>query len=77
MSKEFINKLIKNPINLGLLGVLFIILTPGLFINVKLELPLINNIPIIKEIPNYILHSVLFVLIYVLVIASFGNKIFK
>ncbi len=75
MSKT-LDHLIKHPANIFIPSILFVLLSPGFLINVKLELPLINNIPYIKEIPNYILHTFLFAIIYTMIIISFPKYYF-
>lgn len=75
MSKT-VDHLMKKPANVLVPSMLFILLTPGFLINIKMDLPLINHIPYLKDIPGYMLHSVMFGLIYALLIISFPKYYF-
>ena len=75
MSKV-VDHLMKKPANILMPSILFFILTPGVLINIKMDLPLINHIPFLKDIPGHILHSVLFALVYALIIISFPKYYF-
>lgn len=70
-SKTVLKHLSAKPANILVPALLFFFFSPGVLFNVKVDIPLISNIPILKDFPSHVLHTFIFAIVYFLIYISF------